>query len=118
MLDLHAESLAERVDRALEARIVEGDEPAALLAHEVVVMVGAVRMDRLEPGLSIADRDPLDPSVLHPQPEHAVDARPSGRAARDLQLLLDLDGGQRALLRCEQLDHALAGAAALEPGHG
>ena len=96
-VDAHAEPLRQTVDRPLEPRIVERDEPAALLAEEMVVVLAA-GLRALEPRLPVADVDPLDEPVLDEQVEHAVDAGAAGRAAVGAQRVLDLDRAQRARL--------------------
>jgi hypothetical protein len=44
VLDADPESLRQIVDRALEPGVVERDQPATLLAHEMVMMVSATGM--------------------------------------------------------------------------
>jgi hypothetical protein len=114
-LDADPESLAHTRDRPLEPRIVERDQPAALLAHEMMVMLAAGD-DLLESGLPVAHLDPLDQPVLNQQLERPVDRGPSGGAARRTQCILDLDRAERARLGGEQLDHAVTRAAVLQTG--
>ncbi len=115
-VDADAEARRQLVDRPLEPVVVEGDEPPALLADKMVVVV-AVGQNPLEPGLPIPHRDPLDEPVLGEQVKHAVDARPPGSAPLGrAKRILDLDHAQRARLRRQQVDHPVAGTAALEPG--
>ncbi len=114
---IHArpEALRHPAYRALQPRIIERDEAAALLAHEVM-MVLAAGQDALEPGLVAVDRDPLYEPVLHEQIEGAVDRgepRPSPLGA---ERLLDLDRAQRAGLIGQQIDHPVAGLGLTEAG--
>ena len=106
-----------RSDRLSIARssagIVERDQPAALIAHQVV-MVLAARVGALEPRLPVPDRHALDQAVLDQQLEHPVDAGAAGRRARGPQRVLDLDRAQRARLVGQQVDDPLARAPVLE----
>lgn len=111
-LDPDAEPIGEPADRAFETRIVERDEASALLADQVVMM-GAVGVSPLEPGLPVTDLDALDEAVLREQLQHPVDARATGRAPVRPQRALDLDRTQRARLAREQLDHPFARPSAL-----
>ena len=102
------------VQGALELVVGEGFDLAAVVADEVVVML-AVRVDRLEAGRAGADVDPLDEPVLAQVLEYAVDARDSDPAALGPQLIEDLLGGQAAILAPEQLDDCAASAAVSVP---
>lgn len=113
-LDLDAEALRELIDRALEAGVVECNQAAALLADQMMV-VGAVRMAALEPGLPITHGEALDEAVLDEQLQDAIDACAAGRATARAQRVLDLDRAERARLRREQLDHPVARSAVLQP---
>jgi len=64
VLDPHTEPLGQVVDRALERRIVERDELPALVADEMVVVL-AVGLRALEPGLAVADGHALDEAVVN-----------------------------------------------------
>ena len=68
-VDADAEPLGQVGDRPLKPGVVERDEPATFLADEVV-MVMAIRKHALEPGLTVADCNPLDESVLYEEVEH------------------------------------------------
>ena len=109
MLDAYAEPLAERVDRSLQAGVVERDQLAALLADEVMVVMAA-GLGALESGLAVADLDALDEAVLDEQLEDAVDAGAAGGLALVAERVLDLDRAQSARLGRQQCDHALTGA--------
>ncbi len=114
-VDAHAEPLGQIGNCALEPGVVERDEPAAVLADEVVVVV-SVRQHALEPRLPVPDRDPLDESMLDQQVEHSVDARPPWRSPLRTQRVLDLDDAQRTPLRREQRDHPVTRPAAPPTG--
>ena len=75
-----AGSALDLVQDALELVVGEGFDLAAVVADEVVMML-AVRVDRLEAGRAGADVDPLDEPVLAQVLEYAVDARDSDPAA-------------------------------------
>lgn len=113
-VDPDAEPLGQLGNRPLEPGVVERDEPPALLADKVVVMV-AVGEYAFEPGLPVTDGNPLDEAMLDEQVEHAVDARAArgtADAALRPQRIFDLDGAEGTRLRREQLDHAVARPAA------
>ena len=93
--------------RALELVIGEGLDLAASLADEMV-MVFAVRVERLEAGDAGADVDPLDEPVAHELIERAVDRRDPNRAALLAEAVEELLCGQAAILAPEQLDHGPA----------
>jgi hypothetical protein len=117
------------VDRPLERFVGEGLDLAAVVAHQVVVMLAAL-VARLVSGAAGAGVDALDEPVVHEEVEHAVDARdadgPSGGAQAVVQLLCR----QAALLSGEELDHRMTRTAppvagltqdascVLCPGHG
>lgn len=117
MLDSDSEALGDPVYLALQPRIVERNELAALLADQVVMVLPA-RVDRLEAGLTLADRHALDQSVLDEQLQHAIDARAAYRRALGAQLVLDLHGAEGAGLARQQFDDPLPCPTALMPGAG
>lgn len=117
-LDPDTEPRRQRLDRLLEPVVVERDEPAAVLADEMMVVM-TVREDPLEPSLPVADRDPLNEAVLDEQVKHAVDAGSAGGPTiGGPERILDLDDAQRTRLSGEEIDDAIAGAAALETRAG
>jgi hypothetical protein len=81
-----------------------------------MVVVSAARVGGLEPSLALPDVDPLDQPVLDEQLQDAVNRRPAHRRSLGAELVLDLDGAQRARLAVEQVDHALTRTAAVEAG--
>ena len=117
MLHPDAQALRDAVYLAFESGIVEGDELAASLADQVVMVLSA-GVDRLEAGLSRPDDHALDQPVLDEQLEHPIDARAAHRGSLGAQLVLDLHGAERARLAGQQLDDPLARAPALVPCAG
>jgi hypothetical protein len=63
VIDADTEPARHPVDRALEARVVERDEAAAAVAHEVM-MVLAAGQHTLESRLVAVHGHPLDEAVL------------------------------------------------------
>ncbi len=110
-----AEPGAEPVDRPLQSGIVEGHQPAAALAHEMMVMVTS-GLRSLEPRLPVSHLDTLDQPMLDEEVQGAIDRGSPGGPSLGAQRVLDFDRAQRAWLRRQQLDHAVAGAPALQPG--
>ena len=103
----------EAVNRALETRVAERLHLAALVTDEVVVMV--VR-NGLEAGDSGAEVDPLYETLGAQRVEDAIDAREPDRLSAAAQLVVDLLGGQAAILRAEQVDHGPLRAAVSTAG--
>jgi zinc transport system substrate-binding protein len=124
-----AAAVGDTLDRGLERRILERLDLAAVVAHEVVVMVSA-GVGGLEARHAVAEVDPLDePERVHAL-ERSVDARdPDPRPTR-ARLLVELVRGEAAVLLSEELYHERPRAAAsparvsearkrdLGPGHG
>jgi hypothetical protein len=115
VLDAYAETRGDAVDRPLEARVVEGHEPTALVADEVMVVL-ATGVDRLEPGLALVDSHPLDETVLDQQIEDAVDAGASYGRPLGPKRVLNFDRAERTRLAGKQLDDPLSRPTALVPG--
>lgn len=109
---------AEAADGALEVGVGEWHDHAALVAHEVVMVLDVVAHPL------VANHRLACLHALHePQPlelvENAVDARTADRAlGLHSQRVLDLGGGQCTLLSSEQLEQCAPGAAALAPSGG
>ena len=102
--DVVARLLLDRLDRALERRVVERLDLAAVVADEVMVVLvpGA---HRLVAGDAVAEVDALEQALLDEAVDRAVDARePDRRAARG-ERLVDLLRAAAALLLVEVLDH-------------
>src|SRR5579864_997973 len=103
------------VQRALELRVGEGLDLAAVCADEMV-MVLAVGLDGLVARGRRADVDALDEAVAGQLLERSVDARDPDLPALCAQPVEDLLGGDAAALAAEQLDHGAAGGA-VPPAH-
>ena len=91
------------VDRALERLVGEGLDLAAVVAHEVVVVLAAL-VPRLVAGAAGAGVDALDQPVVDEQVEHPVDAGDADRPAGGPEAVMQLLRGQAALLAGKQLD--------------
>ena len=103
--------VADRADRALELLVAEGDEPAAVTAEEVVVMLAAGADALIARGIA-AEVKPLEKAETLELLKRPVDAGPS-----DLwEPAVDLRRGQRAGLAPEQGDDPLAGRASTSAG--
>ena len=99
------------LDRGLEAGVLEGLDLAAVVAHEVMVMVAA-RMSRLEACDPVAEIDPLhEPELVHAfeRPVHARD--PHAFTLRSNRVV-DLLRRKAAVLLAEEHDDAPPCAAA------
>jgi len=104
----------DRVERALELVVGERLDLAAVVADQVMMML-AVRVQRLEASRARADLDALQEAVSAELLEGAVDARDPDRPAPVAKLVEDLLRGQAAGLLTEQLDHGAARAAVPVP---
>ena|SRR6266404_3416724 len=91
------------VQRALELRVGERLDLAAVGAHEMVMVL--VLEDGLEVRGRRADVDALDEAVARQLLEAAVDARDPDGPALGAQSVEDLLRGEAAVLSAEQLDH-------------
>src|SRR6185437_1437738 len=90
--------------RFLEARILERDHAPAVPADRVmVVMAGGI--DALEASRAAADLDPLDQPELLQLLQRAVDAGAADRRLAAPQLVVEVEGGDRAVVLGERLDH-------------
>ena len=76
--DCEVDALRDRVDGALQRRVIEGDYGAALVADEVMVMV--VGADRLVARLRLAELDLADHAQLVELGNQQPNTMPSGRA--------------------------------------
>ncbi len=97
------ELTGQAVERVLEALVLEGDDLAAVLADEVMVVL-AVRVGGLVAGDAAADVDALHELRRREQVEDAVDARDSDATPRAPELVEDLLGGEAAVLAGQELD--------------
>ena len=98
-------------DRRLEGGVLERLDLAAVVAHEVVMVIAA-RVRGLEAGDAVAEIDALHESErVHPV-ERAVDARDPDAAATSSQAVMDLLRREAAVLLAEKLDDEPTRAAA------
>jgi hypothetical protein len=102
-----ATSRLDALDRALEGRVVEGFDLAALGAHEVVMMLArfAQRLVARDP---VADVDPAHEADCVERLEDAVDAREADAA---FERFVHVRCRAAAVLPVEQADHRDAGGA-------
>ena len=98
-------------DRGLERRILERLDLAAVVAHEVVMMVAADE-GRLEPGHAVPQVDPLDEPELVEPLERAIHARDADARPSGAHEVVDLLRGQAAVLLAHELDHEPPGCSA------
>jgi zinc transporter, ZIP family len=110
LVDVVAEAVCHPADRALETRVRERLDLAAVAADEVVVMV-AVRRRRLVTRDPVSCVDALYEPQLRDFLDHPVDGRDPDRALRRAEPIEDLLRAQAALLATEQLDHGAARSA-------
>ena len=78
--------------------------PAAAPADRVVVVL-AVGLDPLIAGGAATDLDSLQQAELLQLLQRAVDAGPADRRLAAAQLVVELQGGDRAVVAGERLDH-------------
>ena len=89
-------------DRCLQGGVLEWLDLAAVVADEVVMVLGAAH--GLEARDAVAEVDPLDEPAAVEALEGAVHARdPDARASR-ADGVVDLESGQAAVLPVEELD--------------
>lgn len=119
LCDLERDAGRHAVDRPLELLVLEGEDVAAGVADEVVmvVLVGA-RQVRLVARDALADLDARQELEALELVEDAVDARAADPAFAARKRLLDLLGRERARLLGEQVDDRLPGSAAAKAGLG
>jgi zinc/manganese transport system substrate-binding protein len=108
--DVMAEALRQAPDRALEALVLEGAEPATRIADDVMVVLAAGD-HRLIPRATLPHLDPLDEADPVEQVERAVHARGSHTAAARPQAIRDLLCGEAAVLARELRHDSLASPA-------
>ena len=98
--DCEVDALRDRVDGALQRRVIECDYGAALVADEVmVVMVGA---NRLVTRLRLTEFDLRYNAQLIELLEDPVDAGAANSSLALREQIFNLVGGQRAALLIEQ----------------
>ena len=106
-----AHSALDSVNRLLELRVLERLDLAAVVTHEVV-MVLSRREHGLVAGSTGADVDPLHETLLAKQIEDAVNARDADGAPLVPEPVEDLLRRQAAVLAAQQLDDGAPGASA------
>ena len=89
------------VDRALELLVRKRLDLAAVVAHEVVVVLAAL-VPRFETGAAGPGVDPLDEPLLDEEVQHAVDARDADRPPGNAEAVVHLLRRQAALLLGEE----------------
>ena len=106
-----------------EAIVLERIDLAAVVAHDVMVMVTA-GLSRLVARRSVAELDLLDEAVGAELVERPIDAREPNSAAGGAKEVEDLLGGDAAGLSSEQIDDRAPGSTVLArpegavlPGH-
>jgi hypothetical protein len=115
--DLEVVSAAEARDRPLQSLVFEGDEAAAVVAEQVMVMLaaGLSGLVACDPRTEV---EPVDEAQLLELLEGAVDAGAAGEAAAAAELALDLLRADCAGLASEALDHGSPRSALLVAGRG
>jgi len=114
LLDGIAEPAGDAVDRALQARVAERLDLAAVAADQVMVVV-AVRRRRLEACDTVASVDPLHEAEIDERVERPVDACEADASPRPSQCSVDLLRAETAILAAEQLDDRAPRAARAIP---
>lgn len=102
-------------DDPLELRVLERDHSTTSLADKVV-MVFAARPHPLigsGAGSHLQSLNETQPFELFERP---VDAGPADRVIAGVQLMLDLERAEGAVLLRQQLDHGTAGTTLAKPG--
>ena len=98
-----AAPVRDALDCRLERRVLERLDLAAVVTHEVVMMIAA-DVSGLEPRDAVAEIDPLDEPELVQAVERPVDARDPDPPAACPHAVVDLLGGEAAVLLAEKLD--------------
>jgi hypothetical protein len=98
-----AELAAESLEGFLQVLVLEGNNLAAGIADEVVVMVAA-RVGKLVAGDASPDVELLDELHAREDIEDSVDARDSGVPTAGAKLVKDLLGREAAILVGQELD--------------
>ena len=96
-------SVGDSLDGRLEGRVLERLDLAAVVTHEMVMMVAA-RVSRLEARDSISEVDSLDETQVGHAVERAVDARDPDPSAAHADAIVDLLRREAAVLLAEELD--------------
>lgn len=103
-----AQAAREAVDGALEVAVVEGNDPPAGVAQEMMVVL-ASRVDGLVANGGVPELEASDEATGLEQVQDAIDARAAyPLALAGVQVALDLLGGEGAALRGQQVDERVA----------
>jgi hypothetical protein len=115
--DLEAHPIRYPVDRPLEVGVLEGDDTPAAAADRVMVVMAA-GLDPLIARGSALDLEASDQPELLELIEGPVDGGTSDWGLVAPQLLVDLQGGHRAVLARQRLDDGAPSAALAVAGLG
>jgi hypothetical protein len=115
LVEVVAEPAGGARERLLERRIRERLDAAAVVAHEMVVVL-VVAGKRLVARDPVADVDPLHEPEVGEGVERPVDAGDADRAPCGDDPVVDLLGGPAAVLCLEKVDHRAAGTSSAEAG--
>lgn len=113
------EPVRQLVDGAFEGGIFEGDELAALAAHEVMMVMLAIGVGWLVSGDPVAQVESVHEVMRVQELEDPVDTRSADgalAAAAAAQRVFDLDRAERAVLSSQQVDDSVARRAAVVTG--
>ena len=116
LLERIAEPAGRAREGALERRIGERLDLAAVVTDEVMVVVAGVGVGGLEPCDAVAEIDALHESELDQGVERAVHARDADLAATVTNAVVDLLGRAAACVQRELVDDRTARAAATQTG--
>lgn len=108
--DVVAVPAGDALQGGLEPRVLERLDPAAVVAHEVVMVLSG-RIGALEACHPVAEVDPLHQAGVEEaldRPVHACDPDPAAFAA---ETVVDLLHGEAAVLAAEEVDHDAARSA-------
>ena len=114
LLERVSETTCRSFERLLERFVRERLDPAAVVADEVMVVVG-VGVRRLEPCDPVADVDALHEPQLGERLERPVHARNAGHSAARVDAVVDLLRRPAAVLLREVLDDGASRTAATQP---
>jgi hypothetical protein len=115
---VESEPVGQLVDRPFEGGIFERDELAALVAHEVMVMVLAVRVGWLVSRDPVAEVEAVHEIVGVQELQNPVDAGSANgalAAAPTTQGVFDLDRAECTVLSRQQVDDSVARRTAVVP---
>ena len=108
---LIAASARDALERRLEPGVLEGLDLAAVVAHEMVVMVPG-RLGALEAGDAVAEVDALHEACVDEPFDRAIDAREPDAGVFGAQTVVDLLHREAAALASDEVHDDAASAAA------